>query len=188
MTQRRPAVLLDRDGTILVEKDYLADPADAELIPGAGEALRRLQDAGYALVVVTNQSGIARGMYGEAEYRAVDARMRELLAAHGVAIDASYHCPHHPDFTGPCDCRKPAPGLFTRAIEELGLDPERSWLVGDRLRDIDAAAGLGARGILVRTGYGAGEDTAGRGDVTAAADLGAAAAVVLGEAHEPRTA
>jgi len=157
MTGRRPAVFLDRDGTILVEKDYLADPDEVELLPAAADAMRRLQDAGYALVVVSNQSGIARGLYGEAEYRAVDRRMRELLLGRGVHIAASYHCPHHPDFTGPCDCRKPAAGMFVRAVRELGLDAARSWLVGDRLRDLEPGTTLGARGLLVRTGYGQSE-------------------------------
>lgn len=180
MSASHPAVLLDRDGTILVEKEYLADPGEAELIPGAGDGLRRLQEAGYALVVLTNQSGIARGLYGEPEYRAVDARMRELLRAHGVEVAASYHCPHHPDFTGECDCRKPAPGLFERAIRELDLDPLRSWLIGDRLRDIEAAAALGARAILVLTGYGAGEAGRARGHVRIALDLAGAVELIIG--------
>src|SRR5688572_31452494 len=157
MSDARPAILLDRDGTILVEKDYLADPADAELIAGVAPGLRDLQDAGFALVVVSNQSGIARGMYGEAEYTAVDLEMKRLLAMHDVFIEASYHCPHHPDFTGDCDCRKPKAGMFERAIRELGLDARRSWLIGDRLRDLAAAPALGARAILVRTGYGEAE-------------------------------
>lgn len=175
MTDRRAAAFLDRDGTILVEKNYLASPADVELIPEAAEALRRLQDAGYVLVVVSNQSGIARGLYGEAEYRAVDARMRELLRPHGVEIAASYHCPHHPDFTGECDCRKPAPGLFERAIRDLELDPARSWLIGDRLRDLAPAGALGARAILVRTGYGAAEAGRAPAEVAVVADLKEAA-------------
>ena len=188
MTGGRAAIFLDRDGTILVEKEYLADPAAAELIPGAAIGLRRLQDAGYALVVVTNQSGIARGLYGVGEYRRVDARMRELLAMHGVAIAGSYYCPHHPDFTGPCDCRKPGPGLFERAVRDLGIDPRVSWLVGDRLRDIEAAPVLGARGMLVLTGYGVREapDAARRG-FEAVPDL-EAAAVRITAGKEPPTA
>jgi histidinol-phosphate phosphatase family protein len=182
---RRPAVFLDRDGTSLVEKEYLADPADAELERGAAAGLCRLQNAGYALVVVSNQSGIARGLYGSAEYEAVDARMRELLAAHGVRIDASYHCPHHPDFTGPCDCRKPAPGMFERAIRELGLDASRSWLVGDRLRDLEAAVALGAAGrVLVLTGYGGEEAAAAPVNVVVADDLDVAATRIVGAADE----
>ena len=176
----RPAVFLDRDGTILVEKEYLADADHAELIPGAADGLRRLQDAGFALVVISNQSGIARGLYGEAEYRAVDARMKDLLGAHGIEIAASYHCPHHPDFTGVCDCRKPAPGMFHQAIRELGLDAGRSWLVGDRLRDLEPADALGARAVLVRTGYGADEATRAGPAVAIAADLEAAARFITG--------
>ena len=180
MSGKRSAVFLDRDGTILVEKEYLADPAQAELVPGAADGLRRLGDAGYALVVVSNQSGIARGMYGAAEYRAVDARMKELLAEHGVAIAASYHCPHHPDFGGPCDCRKPKPGMFEQAIRELGLDPGRSWLVGDRLRDLEAGPGLGAAGrVLVLSGYGEEEAERAPEDVVVVYDLAAAAEAIL---------
>lgn len=183
---RRPAVFLDRDGTILVEKDYLADPADAELIAGAAHGMRRLAEAGFTLVVVSNQSGIARGLYGEAEYRAVEARMLELLAAEGVRIGASYHCPHHPDFTADCDCRKPRPGMFQRAIREHGLDGGASWLVGDRLRDLEPGEGLGARAILVRTGYGAGEaDQARERGIPVARDLADAAGMILASAAGP---
>ena len=179
MTGRR-AVFLDRDGTILVEKEYLADPRQAELIPGAAEGLRRLADAGFVLVVVTNQSGIARGMYGVADYEAVDARMRGLLAQHGVRIEASYYCPHHPDFNGVCQCRKPGSALFRQAARELGLDVRASWLVGDRLRDLEPAASLGARGsVLVRTGYGADEASGALSAVAVAQDLTSAADAIL---------
>lgn len=151
----RPAVFLDRDGTIVVERYYLADPDGVELVPGAASALRSLAAAGYALVVVTNQSGIARGLYGEEEFRAVQRRIEDLLERDGVRLDGVYHCPHHPDYTGPCDCRKPAPGLFRRAARELGLDLARSICIGDRLKDVVPARDLGcAGGILVRTGYG----------------------------------
>src|SRR5690606_12501024 len=151
----RPAVFLDRDGTIVVERYYLADPDGVELVPGAASALRSLAAAGYALVVVTNQSGIARGLYGEEEFRAVQRRIEDLLERDGVRLDGVYHCPHHPDYTGPCDCRKPAPGLFRRAARELGFDLARSICIGDRLKDVVPARDLGcAGGILVRTGYG----------------------------------
>jgi D,D-heptose 1,7-bisphosphate phosphatase len=150
----RPAIFSDRDGTLLVEKQYLSDPRQVELIPGAVEALRTLADRGHALVVVTNQSGIARGMYGEAELAAVERRMKELLAAHGVHLDGSYHCPHHPDFTGRCECRKPEPGMYLRAAAELGLDLAHSVCIGDRLSDVEPARRFGGRAILVRTGYG----------------------------------
>ena len=148
------AVYLDRDGTLIAERDYLADPEDVALIPGAVEALERLREAGYLLVVVTNQSGIARGLYTEAEYQAVADRLAELLEARGVALDAVKHCPHHPDHTGPCVCRKPATGMHREAAAELAIDPARSWYVGDKISDILPTLELGGRGILVRTGYG----------------------------------
>lgn len=154
------AAFLDRDGTVIVEREFLARPEDVELVPGAGEALRRLAGAGFALVLVSNQSGIARGLYGEEDYRAVQARLTELLRDAGVVLDGDYHCPHHPDFTGPCDCRKPAPGLFLRAARELDLDLARSIYVGDRLRDVLPGLERGGRAFLVRTGYGREEEPA----------------------------
>ncbi len=153
-TPLRPAAFLDRDGTIMVERGFLADPAGVELIPGATEGLRALREAGYALVLVTNQSGIARGYFGVDEFRAVQARLEALLAAEGIALDGVYLCPHHPDFGEACDCRKPAPGLYRRAAAELRLDLARSLFIGDRLSDVEAAGALGGRGILLRTGYG----------------------------------
>lgn len=175
----RPAVLLDRDGTILVEKEYLSDPDQAELIEGAGAALRKLRDAGYAVVVVTNQSGIARGLYGESDFLAVEQRMRKLLRAEGADVDRTYHCPHHPDYTGPCDCRKPGTRLFHDAIAELGLDGARSFLVGDRLRDIAPARLFGATPILVRTGYGREEEAHAPDGLEVVDDLAAAADRIL---------
>lgn len=152
-----PAVFLDRDGTIIHDAHYLADPAGVRLLPGAGEAIARLNAAGIPAVVVTNQSGIGRGYFSEADFLAVQARVEELLAAEGAKIDAVYHCPHAPDAEPPCDCRKPAVGLFLRAAEEHGLDPARSWYVGDRLRDLAPVERLGGRGILVRAGAAHGE-------------------------------
>lgn len=145
----RPAAFLDRDGTLIRDVHYLHDPAQVELLPGAADALRRLAAAGYALVVVTNQSGIARGMFTEADYQAVRTRLDALLAAEGVRLDATFHCPHHPDVDGPCDCRKPGALLFEQAIATLGLDAPRSVLIGDRWRDLAPARPLGGRGILV---------------------------------------
>ncbi len=173
----RPAVFLDRDGTVIEDRDYLSDPAGVRLLPGAARGMRRLADAGYALVIATNQSGIARGLFGEADYRAVRARLDELLAAAGVRLAGTYHCPHHPDFTGPCACRKPAPGMFLRAARELGLDLARSVLVGDRVRDVAPAADLGARAILVG-GDAAAIPEGGRAPITE----GATAAAKLDEA------
>ncbi len=155
---RRRAVFLDRDGTIIVERGYLADPAGVVLIPGAAEALRRLKGAGLTLVVVTNQSGIDRGLYTLEDYRAVARRLDEILAAENVILDQTRFCPHHPDHSGPCDCRKPGTGMHRTASQELGLDPAGSFFVGDRIGDVLPARELGGEGILVRTGFGAEEE------------------------------
>ncbi len=132
---------------------YVADPAQVRLLPGAAAALRRLAAAGYALVVVTNQSGIARGLMSEADFHAVQARLEQRLAEAGVHLDAVYHCPHHPAFTGPCECRKPGLGLYRRAAGDLGLDLARSLFLGDKPSDVAPAAPLGGRARLV-TGQG----------------------------------
>jgi len=154
-TLLRPAAFLDRDGTIMVEREFLADPAGVELIPGAADGLHALRRAGFALVVVTNQSGIARGLFGLDDFRAVQARLEELLAAEGIRLDGVYLCPHHPGFGPACDCRKPAAGLYRQAARELHLDLARSLFIGDRLADVEAAGPLGGTAILLRTGYGA---------------------------------
>jgi D-glycero-D-manno-heptose 1,7-bisphosphate phosphatase len=156
----RPAVFLDRDGTIIEEVKYLADPGGVALIPGAVEALGLLREAGFALVVVTNQSGIARGYYRVEDYEAVAHRLNELLAAHHITLDATRFCPHHPAASGDCDCRKPATGMHRSAAEELGLDTARSFFVGDRLGDLLPALELGGEAVLVRTGYGREEEGA----------------------------
>jgi len=150
----RPAVFVDRDGTIMAERSYLADPAGVVLVPGALQALSSLKGAGFALVTVTNQSGIARGLYTEDDYHAVAARLAEVLGEGGVVVDRTEFCMHHPDVTGPCTCRKPGTGMYLRAASELGLDVERSYYVGDKATDVLPAIELGGQGILVRTGYG----------------------------------
>jgi D-glycero-D-manno-heptose 1,7-bisphosphate phosphatase len=151
------AAFLDRDGTVIEEVHYLAEPDRIAFVPGAFEALRLLRAAGYSLVIVTNQSGIARGLYSADQYRAVEARMEEMLAAEGITIDAAFFCPHHPDFSGPCDCRKPLLGMYREAERNLGLDLAASVYIGDRLRDVEPALKLGGRGVLVRTGFGRAE-------------------------------
>lgn len=153
----RAAVFLDRDGTLIEDPGYLGDPGAVRLLRGAGEAVARLARAGVPAVVVTNQSGIARGLLTEAQYLAVESRLDALLAERGARVEAHYFCPHHPDFTGPCECRKPGTLLFRRAAERHGLDLARSWWIGDRLRDLEPADRLGGRGILVLTGAGRGE-------------------------------
>ncbi len=183
----RRAVFLDRDGTLLLEKDYLADPAGVELVPGALEALRSLRGAGLALVVVTNQSGIARGLYSEADYHAVAAELDRRLAAAGVPVDGTYHCPHHPDHTAPCDCRKPGPGMYLRAARELDLRLEGSWFVGDKLTDLLPARRFRGGGLLVLTGHGAEAARELPADFEAVPDLPAAARRILAaEAADPR--
>ena len=151
MTTRRAAVFLDRDGTIIHDAEYLQDPDGVELLPGAAQAIGRLNSRGIPVIVVTNQSGIARGLLTEADYEAVRARLDELLAAEGARIDASYFCPHHPEFTGPCECRKPSTQLYRRAAADHALDLTRSTFIGDRWRDVAPALELGGRGILVST-------------------------------------
>lgn len=170
MSTRR-ALFLDRDGTLIQERDYLADPDGVALLPGATEALRAFAGAGYALVIVTNQSGIARGLYTEGQFRAVQERVEQELQRAGVHIDAVFHCPHHPDYTGACECRKPGLGMYHRAAERLGLDLAESLYVGDRLKDVLPALRLGGRGFLVQTGYGAEESASLPPGVTTSADL-----------------
>jgi D-glycero-D-manno-heptose 1,7-bisphosphate phosphatase len=148
----RPFVLLDRDGTIITERRYLADPAGVELLPGTGEALRLLRKLGYGLAVLTNQSGIARGMFTTERLCAIHERVCELLASEGVALDGIYWCRHHPDEG--CDCRKPNPGLALRAARELSFDVRQAIVIGDNVCDIELADRLGATSMLVLTGHG----------------------------------
>lgn len=143
------AVFFDRDGTLIDDMHYLADPAQVSLRPGAASAVRRVNDAGWKAIVVTNQSGIARGLVTEDAFRAVTARLDELLGTAGARLDATYHCPHLPELTGACACRKPAPALYERASAEHALDLARSAYVGDRLRDVEPAARFGGIGVLV---------------------------------------
>ncbi len=161
----RPAVFLDRDGTIVKEVDHLCRVEDVALVPGSGEAVARLNAAGLPVVVVTNQSGIGRGKFGWEDYRLVMARLGELLAAHGARIDAAYVAPHHPEAQGEYrhpdhPDRKPNPGMLRRAAVDLGLDLARSWMVGDKEIDLRAGRSAGCRAALVRTGYGASMDPA----------------------------
>jgi D-glycero-D-manno-heptose 1,7-bisphosphate phosphatase len=171
----RRAAFIDRDGTLITERFFLADPAGVELLPGAARALRRLKAGGFALVLVTNQSGIARGLYSLEDFLAVQVRLATLLSVEGIALDGVYYCPHHPDFGPPCDCRKPAPGLFRQAAAELRLDLRTSAYIGDRLKDVQPAATLGGRGILVRTGYGAAQEAPAADWLETVADLAEAA-------------
>jgi D-glycero-D-manno-heptose 1,7-bisphosphate phosphatase len=177
--RERPAVFLDRDGTLITERYYLADPDQLEMVAGAVTSLQALQAAGYLLVVVTNQSGIARGLYGVGDFQRVQGRLDAILRAAGVVLDGVYHCPHHPDFTGPCECRKPGSGLFLRAQQDLGIDLGRSAYVGDRLIDVVIGLEFGGLPILVMNGYGAEEKQHAPPGVSIAADLADAARTIL---------
>ena len=156
-----PGLLVDRDGTMIVNKHYLADPDDVQLIDGVPEALRRVRRQGYRIVVISNQSGVARGLHSYADVQKVNMRVKEMLADQGEMIDGMYFCPHHnrkgraPDFAVDCRCRKPSPGMAEQAALEHGLDLRRSVVVGDSIPDIALGWVIGARSILVRTGYGA---------------------------------
>ena len=151
------AIFFDRDGTLNVDVHYLHDPADFAWMPGAIEAIRWANDHGYIVIVVTNQSGVARGYYDEAAVRRLHAWMNTELRAYGAHIDAFYYCPHHaegkiPAYAKECDCRKPAPGMILRALAEHAVDPAASFLFGDGTRDVDAAERAGVRGVLYRGG------------------------------------
>lgn len=161
MSDGRAAVFLDRDGTIIRDTGYVSKPERVTLIAGAATAIRRLNQAEMPVIVISNQSGIGRGYFSEADFQRVQARVAELLAAENAHIDATYVCPHAPpsDEEPPCDCRKPQPKLFRTAASEHGLDLTRSWYIGDRWRDVAMATELGGHGILVPT------------DVTEAADI-----------------
>jgi D-glycero-D-manno-heptose 1,7-bisphosphate phosphatase len=153
----RPAVFLDRDGTIIEDAGYLADPAALRLFPWSAAAIRRFSDAGFAVVVITNQAGVARGLFEEETIGAVHAALSAALGAAGAVIDAYYYCPHHPQgvvdaYRIACDCRKPAPGLLYAAARDLGLDLSRSWIVGDKWSDLACGAAAGTRTVLLRSG------------------------------------
>ena len=164
MTQKfEQAVFLDRDGTIIEEVGYLDRPDRVQFFPFTVDAIRVLNRAGLAVVMVSNQSGIARGFFTEAVLGDIHQKMASMLEAGGARIDAYYYCPHHPDgkvagLAKVCECRKPARGMVDRAVTEFGIDPTRSFVVGDRWLDVSLARTVGAKGILVRTGYGESEE------------------------------
>jgi D-glycero-D-manno-heptose 1,7-bisphosphate phosphatase len=159
---RRAAVFIDRDGTLTEEVGYVNHPSRLRLLPRSAAAIRRLNEADIAAVVVTNQAGIARGYFSEEVMQAVHEQLVEQLKDAGAHLDGLYVCPHHPTegappFRAECDCRKPRPGLLLRAAQELGLDLSGSSMVGDKASDLRVARAVGARAVLVLTGYGLGE-------------------------------
>ena len=159
MSPGRAAVFFDRDGTLNEEVDFLRSPEQLALIPGAAAAVRAVNLSGMAACVVSNQSGIARGLFREADLGPIHDALARLLAADGAHLDRIYYCPHHPAAGIPpynieCDCRKPGTGMLRRAERELGIDLRRSFVVGDRLIDVQAGQAAGGKGILVLTGWG----------------------------------
>ncbi len=155
----RLAVFLDRDGTVIEEYPYLRDPGDVHLIGNSGAAIASLNRAGIKAILVTNQSGIARGYYTPEDVSAVHDRLEDLLRKEGAVLDAIYYCPHMPHSElrageTPCECRKPGTGLVLRAHEDHGIDLEGSFFLGDRISDVEVARRMGGTGILVKTGYG----------------------------------
>ena len=183
----KPAVFLDRDGTLIEDVGYLDRLDQMTVFPWTVDVIRALNRAGLAVVVVTNQSGIARGLFTEAFVEEMHRHLSARLAAGGARIDAYYYCPHHPDgvveaYRRRCDCRKPASGLVDRAVRDLDLDPARAFVVGDKWLDIGLARAVGARGILVRTGTGAAEEARPQPGISADAivdNLAAAAGWIL---------
>lgn len=170
-------VLIDRDGTLIQEKNYLSNPDQVELIGKAAPALRRLQEAGWGLCVVTNQSGIARGYFDVPQLDRVHLRLNEMLAREHVRLDGIFVCPHRPD--DGCDCRKPLPGLIYKAAALLGFDPKQAWVIGDNEIDVGLGHAAGARSILVRTGYGVAYEPNTKADLVLD-DLAAAVDLILG--------
>lgn len=181
MSQRK-AVFLDRDGTLIVERNYLGDPAGVALLEGVPQALKQLSDAGFLLVMVTNQSGVARGFFTMDDVVRVNGRVEELLEREGVRLDAVYICPHYergsvPEYAVSCNCRKPRPGMALAAAKDWDLDLSSSYMIGDKPADVSFGRNFGAReSYLVRTGHGAEAEA---GDYVAVAGLTEAAADIL---------
>ena len=169
-------VLIDRDGTLVVEKNYLSNPDELELIPGAAQALQRLQAAGWGLCVVTNQAGIGRGYFDLTDLEQVHRRLVEMLAQFNVTLDGIYFCPHAPDEG--CSCRKPLPGMIHQAMATHGFDPREAWVIGDKEVDVGLGHAVGAKSILVRTGYGKLQESATHADFVAD-DLAGAVDLIL---------
>ncbi len=179
-TTMKKFILLDRDGTIIIDKHYLSDPDGVEILPNAEKGLKLMSQAGFGLIVVTNQSGIGRGYYSVQDMNSVNAKIEELLSKSSIKFDAIYHCPHAPDQE--CNCRKPATEMFDNAIAEFNLDPTQCYVIGDKLCDVELGLAKGASSILVRTGKGLTEEPKCTDKATYIADdLVDAANFILGE-------
>jgi D-glycero-D-manno-heptose 1,7-bisphosphate phosphatase len=188
---KSPAVFVDRDGTIIEDVGYLSDPGRIRFIEGAEETIRRLRGAGFKVICVSNQSGVARGFFTEQKVREIHERLQALLRAGGAELDAIYYCPHHPDFGNDfyrkvCECRKPAIGMLKQAEAEHAIDMGKSFLVGDSPADILAGKEAGVKTILVKSGREENEKSTGEGEQEARPDFNAgtlleAAKIILGE-------
>ena len=174
----RRAVFTDRDGTIIVDRRYVADPAHVSVIPGAPEALLRLREMGFALVTVTNQSGIGRDYYTLDDYERVAAEVDRRLAEAGIVMDGTYFCPDAPGGDPETTCRKPSPVMYRTAAADLGIDTARSYYVGDKRSDVLPAGIFGGTGILVRTGHGTAEEKGLGEGFRVVDDLAAAAGLI----------
>lgn len=187
---KRRAVFLDRDGTLNEEKDYLHRIEDFAFIPGAPEAILALKSAGFLVIVVTNQSGVARGYYSESDVERLHRHIQAELAVYGTAVDAFYFCPHHPAaevgaYRVSCNCRKGEPGMLLQAAAELNIDLGSSFMIGDKLADIEAGERAGCRSLLVLTGYGAAIGTSGAAaGLTRFPDLAGAARWIVQQANQ----
>ncbi|TXT65287.1 MAG: D-glycero-beta-D-manno-heptose-1,7-bisphosphate 7-phosphatase [Promethearchaeota archaeon] len=154
MSNMPSAIFLDRDGVINKEVNYLSDPNEFKLLDGTIEALRIFQKKGYLLIVITNQSGLARGYFSVETLNKIHDKMRRLLKEKGIRLDDIIYCPHHPDFTGECECRKPKPGMILEAQESFNINIGSSYMVGDKLSDIEAGQLAGCKTVLLLTGHG----------------------------------
>jgi len=158
---QKSAVFLDRDGTLIVEVGYLSDPDQLEVYEGSAEAIKKLNDAGILSILVTNQSGVARGYFGEDTVNLLNQKLSDVIKEKNAYLDAAYYCPHHKKgiiekYKKDCDCRKPKPGLINQAIADFkDINPEKSYVIGDKVCDIELAKNAGCKGILIKTGYGA---------------------------------
>ena len=182
----KPAVFIDRDGTINVEKNYLHRYEDWEWTPGAINAIKVLNDAGFLVIVVTNQAGVARGMYGEDDILRLHEQVDRELASHGAHVDGYYYCPHHPDHgeTRECECRKPEPGMLLEAQRDHDIDMNSSYMIGDKLSDVEAGMAAHVKSILVTTGYGAEAAAKLPPDAHTAANLSEAVQMILRESQK----
>ena len=154
MIKLKKAIFLDRDGVINKEVDHLSDPKDFEFIDGSIEALKLLKQKNFLLIVITNQAGIARGLFTEETLKKIHDKMIKILKQNNLRLDDIYYCPHHPEFTGPCDCRKPKPGMILKAKIKHNIDLTNSFMVGDTLNDIQTGRAVDCKTVLLLTGYG----------------------------------